>query len=526
MGEAPATGDPLPNDRILIGEYPPASHRSAMTPSGVPLTRQDVLASHEFIPDPHELLELHFKFNGTDGVSLVSETFDQALQTQGFRVHKCASDIVPGQKGLRLEELSYQSAQAKALTERVFTRDEVPQDLQAQQETALLEEINSRAQVIQEALTSYIKQHNIGVVSIRNICSLPLNLPATVALTNIMADEHYRQVKFVLFHHDFYWEPIRSDKYISPYPKVSELIRTKFPPLDPQPNVTHIVLNNIVQRELQRKTGIQAHVLPDPYDYQNMRSAKEGVHDGEPLREKLGLNNSDLLVMIPTRIVPRKAIEFAIPIIAELKRRTQDLIRESSAHEGLGPHKRRFDASSRIVLVLPQGEDMNDHAPYADALRTYAKNEGVEIIFAGEYIRPPGDHNGGPGNTRLPFYKVYKEADIAVFPSVYEGFGNQLHEIVDAGLVPVMYEYKVFRLDIHLPHYISLGHSFDTLPPADGVTLKKLSHEINERAASEIIEMLTHPEKWKKKAEENRIALQATYDAPLIADRFIKEVLG
>lgn len=492
-------------DHVRTGQYPPHEHSS----------------SPEFSPNPHTVMDIHFKLNGTDGVSLVADTLDRALQSTGCTVHKCSGDIRKGERGVSLPDLSYQTDEMVKLTNAIFS----PDGGDARAEDALLGDIRARAQPIRDAIKAHITQNNIGTVVVRNLFSLPLNLPATVALFTILKDPAFTNVKFVLYHHDFYWESVRNHRFDCHYPKIAELIGSLYPPTITQENITHVVLNSLMQREMRKRYGINAQVIPDLYDFSRHQQETDGERP-EPLRDRLGLGKGDLMIMVPTRVVPRKAIEFAIPLVAKLQEQKDELVTLAQKTHGLGRHERVFNQNSRIVLVLPQGEDLHDHTAYSDALRRFAGELGVELIFAGEHIRAPGEQNGRQGDARIPFYEVYREADVAVFPSVHEGFGNQLIEIVGAGFVPVVFDYDVLKEDIRLPHEISLGSRYEILPKDEnGIALKTLPDDIILRATDEVVDMLSAPEDWIQRAEENRAYLASRYDAPVVKRQFLS-ILG
>jgi glycosyltransferase involved in cell wall biosynthesis len=46
------------------------------------------------------------------------------------------------------------------------------------------------------------------------------------------------------------------------------------------------------------------------------------------------------------------------------------------------------------------------------------------------------------------FWDVYAFADLVTYPSLWEGFGNQLLEAIGGQLPIVLFEYPVYRVDI------------------------------------------------------------------------------
>ena len=124
------------------------------------------------------------------------------------------------------------------------------------------------------------------------------------------------------------------------------------------------------------------------------------------------------------------------------------------------------------------------------------------------------------GDRRVPFYEVYKEADLALFTSIHEGFGNQLLEIVAAGLIPVVFEYESFRTDIkqNIPNFISFGGTY--YEPAANKR-KFLPQRIYFHAAEEIVAMWAKPDETKGKVAENLESARVHYDSKVVAKQFL-----
>ena len=129
---------------------------------------------------PKRTLEVHFKLFGTDGVSLQSQELSKALGARGWRAFSCASDVPPHAEGLTLPELSYQSPDAVALRKRIFSTSEGHPP--ASDGDSLVMEIIKRAERIRRQVEDYVDAWEIPLLHIRNIMSLPYNLPATLAL--------------------------------------------------------------------------------------------------------------------------------------------------------------------------------------------------------------------------------------------------------------------------------------------------------------------------------------------------------
>jgi hypothetical protein len=182
-------------------------------------------------------LEIHFKLFGTDGVSLQSQELSKALSARGWRSFAGASDVPRDVEGLTLSELSYQSPDAVALRKRVFSTSE--RHLLASDGDSLVMEITKRAEPIRRQIEEYVDARQIPLLHIRNIMSLPYNLPATRALYDLATERP--DLGFLMQHHDIYWEGPNARNFLTPYQQVNDMMdRIMCPSL---PNARHVLIN-------------------------------------------------------------------------------------------------------------------------------------------------------------------------------------------------------------------------------------------------------------------------------------------
>ncbi len=206
---------------------------------------------------PRRTLEVHFKLFGTDGVSLQSQELSKALGARGWHAFFCSSDVPPHAEGLTLPELSYQSPDAVDLRNRIFSTSEG--HLPASDGDNLVREIINRAEPIRRQIEDYVDAKDIPLLHIRNIMSLPYNLPATLALFNL-ANER-RDIGFLMQHHDIYWEGPNAKSFLTPYQQVREMMdRIMCPSL---PNASHVLINPLAAEALRAKKGIVGTIVPD-----------------------------------------------------------------------------------------------------------------------------------------------------------------------------------------------------------------------------------------------------------------------
>jgi mannosylglucosylglycerate synthase len=262
---------------------------------------------------------------------------------------------------------------------------------------------------------------------------------------------------FLLQHHDLYWEGPNARNFESPYPEVAELIASSSCP--DRANTTHVLINPIAAHALRERKGIEGSVIPDGFDFdrevapldeQVFRSRLETLSgDTSPI------TRDDVVVAMPARVAINKAIELAIQFVAGLDARRAELER---APEGLGARRRQLTSAGKIVLLLPQGEDLDENRAYFDRLVAYARELGVTLAYGGNMVVP--DRRFTPGDPEhFPFYSTYQTFDLVCYPPEHEGFGNQAIETVWAKLPLAVLEYPVFKVFVreHVPYYISLG---------------------------------------------------------------------
>ncbi len=153
-------------------------------------------------------------------------------------------------------------------------------------------------------------------------------------------------------------------------------------------------------------------------------------------RQLLGDRAGDYLVLCPVRPVARKRVDVAVELL-----------------------RRVATAAEAAPLSLVVTHDTRD-APAAvlDPLRAAAASASVHLVFASEWL-------GGEGAGEPPFdvWDLYRAADLALYFSDFEGFGNALLECLASGLPLFVNEYEIYRRDI-----APLGFDLPSLsiPPA------------------------------------------------------------
>ena len=469
----------------------------------------------------HATLEVHYKLFGTDGVSLQSQELSNALERIGWHVSFCASDVPPEAPGLLIPELAYQSADAIALRARLFSpgAETDVSGVADEQGAALVSEIARRSGSIRAAIEGYVDAQHIAVLHVRNLMSLPYNLPASQAIYDLARARP--DIGFLLQHHDLYWEGPNARNFDTPYAAVQRLLDEIMCP--DLPNARHVLINPIAAEALLRRRGIIGSVIPDGFDF----GRPVPTIDEPAFRRRLDvltggpgpIRGDDLIVSMPARVAINKAIELAIQFVAGLERARAGL---EDAPDGLGSNRRRFTADGRVVLLLPQGEDLDDNRPYFDRLLSYARHLGITLAYAGGFVVP--DRRFEAGDTHhVPFYGTYRAADLVCYSPEHEGFGNQAIETVWALRPLVVLEYPVFERFVrdHIPRYISLGNTEQLQRLDEFGGLYRLADAQLASAVTSAVALLRDHAAERTWVDEDFTALSAFCDSGTIAARYI-----
>jgi mannosylglucosylglycerate synthase len=487
------------------------------------------------------IADLHFKSHKLDGVSLMMEEVRRALEGAGYNVHTVSGNLPDGIPGLRIPELSYQEGTADEIRRGIFNKPkpETQQEIleQSRLQTKLIEKLYETKRIIFDELKRYILENKIDVLMVRNVFSLPLNLPAALAIYDLANDPDLPNLKLVGIHHDFYTESPRIEQYTTHFTEFLEIIKNLFPPMDIR--MVHAVINSAMVKMMEENYGADAILLTDMYDFPELEEENDEEVIPETkeelthptLREQLGLDENDLMIVMATRVVPRKSIEFAINYVHMLsKPEYREQLEQIGADKGFGLNKIKFGPDSKIVLILPQSEDLKDSWEYAEVLKDLAKSLNVEIRFAGEFVRPPDSEPTVDGDERVSFSQVYQESDLDLYTTIWEGFGNQLLEIIKAGKMPVLFKYPVFIEDIepYLTHFVALEGEYlqteDGFGPNKNIRLNVLPEEAYQKAVEATLKIFADPDKLKKFTVENYKSIGSRFSSKAVIERFVKDL--
>jgi len=294
---------------------------------------------------------ISFRLGGDDGVSVEARKWEGALRALGFTTRRIAGAI-----------------------EDAGQADDVVLPGLA---------INAPEPVGDQALRAALDGADLVVVE--NVCSLPLNLDATVAVTKALENT---KARVVLRHHDLPWQR-RNLKHLE----------TTVPPRIA--GALHATINLRSRRELQARGYAGATTIHNYFDLDPPPG------DRAATRTAFGFADDEFLLLQPARAIERKNVPGGLRFAQRLHELAPDL---------------------RLRYWL-SGPPEDGYAPTLERLRE----------------RAPVPLTTGRASTAAD---AYAASDLVVFPSTWEGFGNPVIESLAARRACAAYPYPVLA-EIH-----------------------------------------------------------------------------
>ena len=302
-------------------------------------------------------VQLSFRLGGADGVGVEARKWEWALHELGFSVRRVAGEL---DDGVRPDD-----------TWLPFLSIDPP--------PGAVSDPGALAAALAGA----------DLVVVENLCSLPLNPDASELAARVLR-EHDGAVVF--HHHDLPWQ------------RAGLVAPPDIPPR--RARSLHITINHHSRDELRRR-GFDAITVRNAFDLDPIRG------DRDRARVELGFGPDDLVLVQPTRAIPRKNVPGAVAFAAEL-----------AAIAGEVPVR---------LWVTGPAEDGYDDV-FARLVR-----ESVVPIHVGR---------------ATSVADAYAAADLIVFPSTWEGFGNPVIESIAhrrpiaVGDYPVLDELRAFGVQL------------------------------------------------------------------------------
>lgn len=220
------------------------------------------------------------------------------------------------------------------------------------------------------------------------------------------------------------------------------------------------------------------------------------------------------MLFVGCRLVPNKQIELAGYITAALQELSGELVgRRLYNGETCGEQ-------SSVILVLA-GRPERAFAGYRDQVFALFDSLGIRYLYAGDRVRPVRSE-------QRQLYALYPDmyclADFVLYPTGWEGFGNQLLEAMAAELPAAVFEYPVFKEDI-----APKGVKVVSLGGGDAVSggtagLMRLPDRVLQRAVREIAGMLTSPDEYRKIVNHNLEVGKRHFSFSVLRDHLLQEI--
>ncbi len=394
---------------------------------------------------------------GVDGVTFETAKWEAVLDAMGHDLRLCAGEVDALRYQARLvPPMHFTWPPAARVTAAAFDPESDPESVRA--------EINRLADLLLPVLHDWVRVNALDALIVENAWAIPMQLPLGVALRRLVEE---LELPTIGHHHDYWWERERFADCVVP-----EVLTESFPP--DLPWVRHVSINSLAAEQLRARRGIRSTVIPNVFDFGERRPRRSPAVRRR-LRSELGMGDRGLLVVQPTRVVPRKGIELAIELVGRLG-----------------------DPDAVLLITSPAGDEGLD---YLVQLERLAEHHHVRLAYAADRFAP--DDDGKPIRPAHSLNDAYLAADIITYPSLYEGYGNALVEALYYG-VPVMVN--------RYPVYVS-----DIAPL--GVRMIEIDGAITDATIDEVRELLANPRKIRDNARHNYLIGQKQLSYGLLRRR-------
>jgi glycosyltransferase involved in cell wall biosynthesis len=238
---------------------------------------------------------------------------------------------------------------------------------------------------------------SVDVVFAHNVGSLNLNLALTVALralTDDAIDHPEAAPRFVLWHHDL--AAVMADYRGALHDGWPwSLVREAWP------GTTPVVVSEHRRDELAALSGLDPGsiaVVPNGVDLARAWKLEPGA---AALFERMARGGIDLLVLVPARITPRKNLELALAIVAEL---------------------RAAGCSAAVVVTGPVDPHRPSEDAYLERLLALRSELGLDAVA---WLLAEESRDDVPDSVVSDLYRM---ADLLLISSHDEGFGLPILE--------------------------------------------------------------------------------------------------
>jgi glycosyltransferase involved in cell wall biosynthesis len=313
------------------------------------------------------------RFAGTDGVSLEAAKWAKVLWH-----HRHVSYWFSGKLdtnpdvSMLVPHAYFAHPDIQWINDRVFG--------QTARDPEVTRRILALAEHLKRELYEFTRRFDIEILVVQNALTIPMNLPLGVAITMFIAETGFPTIAH---HHDFYWERDRFSVN-----SCGDFLRMAFPCT--LPSVQHVTINSEAQRALSHRRGVSSILIPNVLDFDTPPPTVDDYN--ADFRESIGIAPDDILFLQPTRVVPRKGIEHAITLLAQLN-----------------------NPKCKLVISHESGDEGHE---YLHALQEMADHQGVDLRVVSDRV---GEERGfnDRGDKVYLLADAYAHADLITYPSLY-----------------------------------------------------------------------------------------------------------
>jgi glycosyltransferase involved in cell wall biosynthesis len=340
------------------------------------------------------------RFAGIDGVSLETRKWADVLVRNGHACFFFAGEVDcrPEQEYIA-PEAHFHYPDVRTLNRTLLHgTHRTPESIEA---------MHDLRRMLKRRLADFVALYQVDTLIIENALALPVHLPLALAVTEFLFES---DIPAIAHHHDFVWERVRFAHTQAP-----EYIDMACPPRT-LPKLAHVTINTLATKTLYAKKGIRAITAPNVMDFARP-PAPLSTDRAREIREGFALPKHARIFLQPTRIVPRKEIEDSIQVLSHLP---------------------------DVVLLVSHASGDEDDGAYLHHLAQYAELLGVDVRFVADRV----EECVGKEKALATLPELYALADMVMYLSAWEGFGNALIETMYYRKPLCVRRYPVYVRDI------------------------------------------------------------------------------
>ena len=357
----------------------------------------------------HNVGFISTRFAGTDGVSLETIKWANVFQKEGFACFYFAGELdQPPDCSYLVEEANFTHPEIKYIYNHCFGVH--------RRERRITQKIHTVKEKLKDQIYSFIEKFSVNLLVPENSLTIPLNIPLGLAITEVISET---EIPTIAHHHDFFWE---RQQFLTN--AVWEYLNMAFPPH--LSSIQHVTINSSGDNQLSLRTGISGTIIPNVMDFENPPPPIDDY--ALDVRKALGIEDDELFILQPTRVVKRKGIEHAIELVHRLGKKAKLVISHASGDEG-------YDYEQRV--------------------REYSKLLNVNTRFVSNIINEKRGYTK-EGRKIYTLDDIYPHADLVTYPSTFEGFGNAFLEAVYFKKPIVVNKYSIYTYDIEPKGFLTI----------------------------------------------------------------------